>query len=281
MTEKPDNFALLIGAMKCGTSTLFEYLASHPQIAASREKEPNFFGDTEHYARGMQWYRQLWDWDDAVHKIAIEASTQYAKQPAHKRPPERIAAATDCRFQFIYIMRHPIKRIESHRIHRMDGRWKHGPGDARLITDLELSYSRYAMQLDKYYERFEGDRILLLIMEEMVADPQTTARRVFDFLKVDPSFEIPLIQARNTRNQRADAPMVQNLRKLPLARTLGKVLPTSSRKKIKDRLRRKSQETMKITDAEYETIMETLRPDLIRLRERYGVDAEKTWGIPL
>ena len=34
---------IIIGAMKCGTTTLYRYLSEHPQIEMSREKETDFF----------------------------------------------------------------------------------------------------------------------------------------------------------------------------------------------------------------------------------------------
>lgn len=40
-----NNFAVIIGCMKCGTTSLFYYLSQHPQIAACNPKEPNFFAD--------------------------------------------------------------------------------------------------------------------------------------------------------------------------------------------------------------------------------------------
>ncbi|MGH9277998.1 MAG: hypothetical protein ACRD12_07815, partial [Acidimicrobiales bacterium] len=34
----------LIGANKCGTSSLYRYLVDHPAVLPCAEKEPNFFG---------------------------------------------------------------------------------------------------------------------------------------------------------------------------------------------------------------------------------------------
>ncbi len=43
-----NNFALIIGAMKCGTTSLFSYLAQHPEISACQPKEPDFFSYDDH-----------------------------------------------------------------------------------------------------------------------------------------------------------------------------------------------------------------------------------------
>ena len=39
------NFALIIGAMRCGTTSLFSYLSQHPEVAPSTPKEPDFFAN--------------------------------------------------------------------------------------------------------------------------------------------------------------------------------------------------------------------------------------------
>ena len=45
-------FGLIIGAMKCGTTSLFHYLAEHPQVSPSSDKEPFFFCDDRRFQRG-------------------------------------------------------------------------------------------------------------------------------------------------------------------------------------------------------------------------------------
>ena len=41
--SKPNNFLMLIGSMKCGTTYLFDLLKQHPKTLGSLEKEPSFF----------------------------------------------------------------------------------------------------------------------------------------------------------------------------------------------------------------------------------------------
>ena len=41
--NKPDRFAFIIGAMKAGTTSLFEILSQHPQVCPSKTKEPDYF----------------------------------------------------------------------------------------------------------------------------------------------------------------------------------------------------------------------------------------------
>jgi len=110
------NFVFIIGAMKCGTSSLFEYLAEHPEIARCSVKEPGFFSADTSWKKGIDWYQQLWQWDSKVHKIALETSVDYTKAHIYRDVARKISTLkANCKF--IYIMRNPLYRIESHYIH--------------------------------------------------------------------------------------------------------------------------------------------------------------------
>ena len=71
--------ALIVGAMRSGTTSLFHYLAAHPQVAASADKEPDYFSSDKVFARGPGWYEELFSFDPARHTIRLEASTNYSK----------------------------------------------------------------------------------------------------------------------------------------------------------------------------------------------------------
>ncbi len=61
-THKPNFF--LLGAAKSGTTSLYYYLAQHPQVCISEPKEPRFF--EKEYAQGMEFYWQTYfkNWRD-------------------------------------------------------------------------------------------------------------------------------------------------------------------------------------------------------------------------
>ena len=48
---------IVIGGMKCGTSSLFKYLNQHPQLFSSNYKEIRYFSHDEYYSKGEKWYR--------------------------------------------------------------------------------------------------------------------------------------------------------------------------------------------------------------------------------
>ncbi len=70
---------LVIGASKCGTSSLCRLLGQHPDMFMSTPKEPNFFCYDHVYEKGWAWYESLFDRADG--KLAIgEGTTQYSQR---------------------------------------------------------------------------------------------------------------------------------------------------------------------------------------------------------
>ena len=54
-----DRYALIIGAMKCATTSLFSYLAEHPAIAPAKIKEPEFFSRNQAHRAQVARYEDL------------------------------------------------------------------------------------------------------------------------------------------------------------------------------------------------------------------------------
>jgi hypothetical protein len=172
---------LIVGAMKCGTSTLQAQLAAQDGIFMTTPKEPNYFSDDAVFGRGRDWYESLFD-AAAPGDLKGEASTHYTKLPTHPETVARMAALLPAP-KLIYLIRDPLDRAVSHYIHD----WSMGVmGDdpvAAFDAHPELvAYSRYALQIAPYVERFGREAILLLRLEAMKADPRGTLDRVGAFL---------------------------------------------------------------------------------------------------
>ncbi len=172
---------IIIGAMKCGTSTLQAQLARQPGVFMTTPKEPNFFSDDEIFARGSDWYSALFEGARAS-DIKGEASTHYTKQPTHPQTVERLVAAAP-NAKLIYLMRHPIDRLVSHYIHE----WTMGEvtgniDDAADPASIFVAYSQYYRQLAPYIERYGRQRILPVFLERMNIAPDDELGRVARFL---------------------------------------------------------------------------------------------------
>ena len=172
---------VIIGAMKCGTSTLAAQLAAQEGVFITTPKEPEFFSDDAVFARGLAWYENLYA-DAALGDLKGEASTGLTKLPTHPHAAERLhAAVPDAKL--IYITRDPIERLISHYMHE----WSMGTIDLPIEEAVErhpelIDYGRYEMQLAPWRALFGEARILRLTLEDMQAEPQETLDRVAAFL---------------------------------------------------------------------------------------------------
>lgn len=179
MSKKPD--FVIIGGMKCATSTLHEQLVLQPGFFLSEPKEPNFFSDDEQYQRGTDWYLSLFEGAKPT-DLCGESSTHYTKLPTYPHAVERLQAfLPDAKF--IYVMRHPIDRLVSQYIHEWTERKVGDSIDEAIATYSPLiDYSLYSRQLTPYFEAFGQDRVLPVFFERMLSHSQPELERICRFL---------------------------------------------------------------------------------------------------
>lgn len=269
--------------MKSGTSSLFNYLAQHPEICPSKIKEPGFFALDHEWNKGLAHYERLWQIDASRHKVALEGSTQYTKRPTLGHVPERIASLTDHNFRFIYIMRHPLRRIESQIQHLSsnDGRAVSLDNDDGAL-ERAVQLSSYAYQLDAYAETFPRENLCLISFEELRAAPQATLDRIVGFLGLS-QFVFPETEkVFNPGRNYAPHPLWARFSRISsLKQFIVRHAPTA----VRDALRRIGSRPLKgrykLNEAEEAQILERLLPDLRRLSTDYGFDVEGKWGIKL
>jgi hypothetical protein len=172
---------VVIGAMKCATTTLHEQLARQPGVFMSHPKEPNFFSDDDEYARGLGWYSSLFREADPS-ALCGESSTHYTKLPTYPQTVERMARALPG-VKLIYVMRHPVDRLLSQYVHeRTVGRITVGIREAIDRHTELVDYGRYHMQLEPYLETFGPDRVLPVFFRRLTQHPQEELERIGRFL---------------------------------------------------------------------------------------------------
>jgi hypothetical protein len=270
---------LIIGAMRAGTTTLYNHLRAHPDVFMPDLKEPNYFG--RHWDRGIEWYEGLFA--PAGSALARgEASAGYTHAAKDPEAAARIASTIpDARF--IYLLRHPIERLVSqfHYV-TMNGQGG-GDIDRAVLRDPFLTRSMYAFQIEKYLEHFDRDRLLVLTTDELRERPDETLARAFAFIDVDASWKplqvgVALHRREDVRRHRRAAAV---LRRSSLHRIWASVLPESARMKIRWLTTRKhltDPRALAIKPDTREIALERLRPDLLRLREILGADFH-CWGL--
>ncbi len=197
---------VIVGAMKGGTTSMFQYLAGHPQVHPPFRKEIKFFDI--HYTKGLGWYRAhfpLWLKMKAP-AVTGEATPYYLFHPL---AAERMAKVLP-KAKLIIMLRNPVDRAYSHYSHiRRVGREPLSFEDAlaaepdrlageadRIIsnpnystfTHVHYSYlarGRYAEQLPRWLEYFPREQMLILPSDELTAAPAQVFQKALDFLGLD------------------------------------------------------------------------------------------------
>lgn len=182
---------IIIGGMKCGSTTLYQYLCRHPDIFMCAAKEPMFFSREPIWQKGQTWYRSLFA-EAASGAICGEASTCYTRWPQYQNVPQRIHdLIPDAKL--IYIMRHPVERMYSHYLHvaREQYAIQGKPFDQSFEQAIESSSeyllsSMYIRQIEQYLSFFPRSSFHFLTLDELTADPRKALQLVEQFLNIRP-----------------------------------------------------------------------------------------------
>ncbi len=175
---------VIIGAMKCGTTSLHGILSRHPDIFMSQEKELHFFTAAYNYHRGVAWYRRQFRSD---RRLCAEASPSYAAWPKHPGVPERMRELIP-EARLIYCVRDPIDRAISHYRHAMANGLYRMPIDEGIRREPFLRQGRYATQLSRYFGAgWSAERILVVQAEQLRAHRAEVVSRVLSFLGLETS----------------------------------------------------------------------------------------------
>lgn len=270
-TDPAGRASIIIGAMKCGTSSLYDYLVEHEAIAPCVTKEPEFFSSDQGHRLAIDSYEDLWpDYDPSRHRFVLEASTGYTKFPSEDGVPERMY---DYGLQpkLIYIVRNPFDRIESHFQHI-----RHLPCEREPLDDHILAISDYMLQIEQYLPVFPERDLLVLDFDELVQRPQAAVARACSFLGMTPPPARPRYEASNR------TPYTRKLRERFEAGPAGRLAPLIPGRIFTgaDRLlaRIRPEPRRRLTGRERAVIHDRLKHSMRRLEANFGIPTAK-WGF--
>lgn len=246
---------IIIGTMKGGTTSLYHYLASHPDVVASGEKETDFFRSKKRAAGGADAYRRLFVGPGSH---AFEASPNYTKRHRFRGVPERMhAIVPDARL--IYLLRDPVERVVSHYLHNIRKGRETRP-IAQAIRDNDNNYvqtSRYHYQLRAFLKHYDESRILLVESEKLRDHTRDTLDAISTFLGLTPDYDPRTRATRFHQSGRKSGP-------------LRRIQPT--------RGHRQSDASCDLSATDHEVLKDQLAEDVQRLRRFSGL-AFESWSL--
>jgi hypothetical protein len=300
----PDFF--IVGAPRCGTTYMFEYLGRHPDVFVPPNKEPNHFCtdldsgsflDSVSFMRDRNEYLRLFA-DAAPHQMAGEASTWYlysreaAANIASVRPDARI----------VIMLRDPVEMMYSlHGRRRFGGTEELSFPEALAAEDdrrqgrrlparprnvkglLYRDVARYAEQVERYVDRFGWEQVHVVVFDDFRADPPAAYRGVVEFLGLAPIHlaEGSVVNASTRRRSE----LLQRAILTPWVIRLGRrLVPAALRPRVgplMDRLNAAPERRSPLDPALRARLVDELRPDVRRLGAFLGRDLEGLWfGAP-
>jgi hypothetical protein len=196
---------IIVGAPKCGTTSLYYLLTEHPYVEPAAAKELHFF--SSHFDLGLEWYRRCFPrprYKAGRRTITGEATPSYLFDPY---APERVANTVP-EARLIVMLRNPVDRAYSLYQMAMRKGWDTtttfeeaigakqavGPltkadaapeqGSHAVVDDNSwyLSGGVYVDQLVRWSSLFSDERILVLKSENFWVRPQDTLELVLEFL---------------------------------------------------------------------------------------------------
>lgn len=214
---------IIAGGIKCGTTSLYNYLIQHPNIFPASRKETKFF-DLD-YELGINWYKPYFP--TKIKKYFLEKF--YKKKfltgestPAyfhHPLVPKRIFEEIP-KIKLIFLLRNPIDRAYSDYNMRKRAKLERLTFEAaiekeislikkgeNLLEKLELqdyfskfkpylSRGHYYSQLQSWFNFFPRNQIHIGITEDLLENPQDILNEIFSFLKLS-DYNIPNLEKQN------------------------------------------------------------------------------------
>jgi hypothetical protein len=198
----------IVGAAKCGTTAMHEYLTQHPDVFMSKHKEPHFFGsDLDWHNRepmSSEYYSSLFD-EAQNESVVGESSVFYlystrAAQEIHQYAPKA---------KILIMLRNPVDVIYSFHNQRL----LNGTEDIddfaealaaeqdrregrRLPRQIGLrqglfyrDLGRFDSQVERFQSVFPREQICFVIYDDFRRNTASVYREVVEFLGLEPSFE--------------------------------------------------------------------------------------------
>ena len=255
--RRPNLF--IVGAPKCGTTTMYHLLARHPDVFMCPVKEPHFFGsDLSYYPgyiRDEEEYLSLFA-GATQEKFVGEASTWYLFS---KRACIEIKEFCP-EARIIIMLRNPVEMIHSLHSQRLydcnesitdfraaveadeerkRGLWMPRSFGGSVGVYLYREVGKYAAQVERYFEEFGRQMVQVVIFDDLENDPAGVFQSTCEFLGINSEMGAA-VEVSNANKKLRSMALGRFLQSPPgfarsAFRTIG---PPSMRRKLYDAIKR-------------------------------------------
>lgn len=276
----------MIGASKCGTTSLAEGLNTLGPISTGTKKEPRYFSDPSTMATPLAQYHANYD---AGRPLWLDASTTYSEVWKGKNERSALRIHDYCAdAKILMLVRHPMARIISEWrqfVYLLDAGnptiepnyGVHAPKvfsqDIERFPDL-LENSRYSRALAPYVARFPEEHILVIPFEHLLTGHPEALDRLDGFLGLNGRLARGLcLRHSNSGSIKGTAnPLGRMLRRVPALRRLGAKLPLNVLRRIRPLIKRDPDTGLDVDACVLARCRDALQGDTRAFLARWGWD---------
>ena len=203
--KKPNFF--IVGAPKCGTTAMYEYLYAHPDIFMPKLKEFDYFSRDLHFRYPRMTLSQYLDHFSKAQNEKRVGEVELWSIFSQSSAKEIKAFSPDAKIMIM--LRNPVDMIYSlhsqnlqnghediadfERALEAESERKQGKNVPKTIGLLEAIYyrdlARFSPHVQRYYETFGEQQVLVLLLEDLRRSPAEVYRNTLEFLEVSPDFQ--------------------------------------------------------------------------------------------
>lgn len=199
----------LAGVPKAGTSSLFTWLADHPQAVGSHEKETCFFADPESHVfrpdfnakHGIERYARAFPQATEETRVTLEATPSYI----YSRTALDLIPDLPSKPRCLFVLREPAVQIRSLYDYFRDN-WSYVPSGMSFAAFLDavrsgshafggnelaakaIEHADYLPYLENWRARLGAERMMVATFDRLQADPRGLTQQVALWCGLDPAF---------------------------------------------------------------------------------------------
>ncbi|HEX6655384.1 MAG TPA: sulfotransferase [Candidatus Limnocylindria bacterium] len=208
MARVPNLF--IVGAPRCGTTSMYSYLRQHPDVYMPEEKEPRFFCSDLDSGTPMDATFFIRSWDEYLALFRDASDQRYVGEGCifnlfSEVAAQRIHEASPSAKVIIMLREPAVQMFSFHAVRRGNGTEDLGFAEAlaaeaerregrrlpRLARNLKMYQYRavasYAGQVARYFDAFGRENVHVIIHEEFARDVPGAFARTLQFLGLPPA----------------------------------------------------------------------------------------------
>lgn len=311
-TPWPDLF--IVGAAKTGTSSMYQYLIQHPDVARSVIKEPHFFAtDIDITKFDPEFlYHKVKDIDEAIrrnkviHSSFIRDEADYLKLYAQAGDKLKVDSSVSNLFSrvaaknifeknpqahIVIIIRQPVERAFSHYVMDRRSGYKISEYFTEAVFDdyrksnkgwgishLYVELSLYADAIKRYLEVFPPHQIKIIVYDDYKKDSIKILHEIVEWLQLT-SFTFNTERSHNTAALPSNVITRWLNRNKDLKRSISQYIPEKWRHTMRS-IAYTKKNLPRLIERDFELLMPLFREDILKTEQLTGLNLNHWKKLP-